>query len=135
MFIRVDSSNGVPVYEQIVRQVKFAIADGVVAAGDLLPSVRELARELAINPNTVARAYRDLQSQELVELASGIGLSVRGGAKRECQTQRRQLLQARVGQVLEEAFRSGLDAAAVRRLVDAELTRLEKQFMGNGNHE
>ncbi|WP_425395853.1 GntR family transcriptional regulator [Aeoliella sp.] len=135
MFIRVDSSNGVPVYEQIVRQVKFAIADGVVAAGDLLPSVRELARELAINPNTVARAYRDLQSQEIVELASGIGLSVRSGAKRECQTQRRRLLQMRIGNVLEEAFQSGLDAASVRRLVDAELARLDKQFVGNSSDE
>ena len=127
MIIRVDSQNGVPVYEQIVRQVMFAIADGLVAPGDLLPSVRELARELAINPNTVARAYRDLQSQGVVEFASGIGLAVKSGAKRECQTQRRQLLQHRIGLALEEAFLSGLDTEAIRRMVDAEITRLDKQ--------
>ncbi|WP_442481256.1 GntR family transcriptional regulator [Aeoliella sp. SH292] len=127
MIIRVDSQNGVPVYEQIVRQVMFAIADGVVAPGDLLPSVRELARELAINPNTVARAYRDLQSQGVVEFASGIGLAVKSGARRDCQTQRRQLLQHRIGLALEEAFLSGLDTDAIRRMVDAEITRLEKQ--------
>jgi GntR family transcriptional regulator len=127
VIIRVDSQNGVPVYEQIVRQVMFAIADGVVAPGDLLPSVRELARELAINPNTVARAYRDLQSQGVVEFASGIGLAVKSGARRDCQTQRRQLLQHRIGLALEEAFLSGLDTDAIRRMVDAEITRLEKQ--------
>jgi GntR family transcriptional regulator len=127
VIIRVDSQNGVPVYEQIVRQVMFAIADGVVAPGDLLPSVRELARELAINPNTVARAYRDLQSQGVVEFASGIGLAVKSGARRDCQTQRRQLLQHRIGLALEEAFLSGLDTDAIRRIVDAEITRLEKQ--------
>lgn len=127
MIIRVDSQNGVPVYEQIVRQVMFAIADGVVAPGDLLPSVRELARELAINPNTVARAYRDLQAQGVVEFASGIGLAVKSGARRDCQTQRRQLLQHRIGLALEEAFQSGLDGEAIRRLVDTEITRLDKQ--------
>jgi GntR family transcriptional regulator len=127
VIIRVDSQNGVPVYEQIVRQVMFAIADGVVAPGDLLPSVRELARELAINPNTVARAYRDLQAQGVVEFASGIGLAVKSGARRDCQTQRRQLLQHRIGLALEEAFQSGLDGEAIRRLVDTEITRLDKQ--------
>lgn len=127
MIIRVDSQNGVPVYEQIVRQVMFAIADGVVAPGDLLPSVRELARELAINPNTVARAYRDLQSQGVVEFASGIGLAVKSGARRDCQTQRRQLLQHRIGLALEEAYQSGLDSDAIRRLVDTEIARLDKQ--------
>ena len=61
MFLFIDAHNGLAVYEQIVRQVKFAVADGVLSAGDLAPSVRELAKDLAINPNTVARAYRQLQ--------------------------------------------------------------------------
>lgn len=130
VLIRVDSHNGVPVYEQVVRQVMYAVADGVLAAGDLLPSVRELARDLAINPNTVARAYRDLQTQGLVEHSSGIGLAVKGGAKRECQTQRRRLVQSRIGQALEEAFQSGLDGEAIRRLVDIEINRHEKQSAG-----
>ena len=127
MLIQVDSRNGVPVYEQITRQVKFAIADGLLQPGDLLPSVRELARQLAINPNTVARAYRDLQGEELVEHSAGIGLAVRSGSRRECQSQRRQLLQQRIGQALEEAFQSGLTAEAIRDLVELQLRRLEKE--------
>ena len=62
MFFAISAHNGVPIYEQIMRQVKFAVAAGLLGPGELVPSVRELARELVINPNTVARAYRELQS-------------------------------------------------------------------------
>lgn len=128
MFLQIDSHNGVPVYEQIARQVKFAVAGGLLAPGDMLPSVRELARQLAINPNTVARSYRDLQSDGVVDAASGIGLVVRTGAPRECRAERSRILQQRVGQALEEAFRAGLDGDEVRGLAEGELARLAKQF-------
>ena len=62
MLYHIDPSNGLAIYEQIARQVKFAVAQGALRTGDLVPSVRELAQTLAVNPNTVARAYRDLQS-------------------------------------------------------------------------
>src|SRR5690606_12664512 len=93
-----------------------------------LPSVRELARQLAINPNTVARSYRDLQSDGVGDAASGIGLVVRSGAPRECRADRARSSEQRVGQALEEAFRAGLDEGEVRGLVDGELERLAKQF-------
>lgn len=124
MNFRINAQNGVPVYEQIVQQVKFAVADGVVTAGDLLPSVRELARQIAINPNTVARAYRDLQSQGVVETLPGVGLTVRSGIRRDCQTVRRHLIQQRIADVFREAAQSGLDADAIRKLVEAELVKL-----------
>ena len=125
--IRIDTTSAEPIFEQIVHAVRAAMARGDAEPGHRLPSVRELARELAINPNTVARAYRDLQSQGVVEFASGIGLAVKSGARRDCQTQRRQLLQHRIGLALEEAFQSGLDSEAIRRLVDTEISRLDKQ--------
>lgn len=127
MFVRINASNGVPVYDQIARQVKYAVADGVLAAGDLIPSVRELAKELAVNPNTVARAYRELQGQEVVEAVPGTGLAVRTGAKRACNTERRNLLQQRVRSVLEETQQAGLEWEAIQKLVEAELQRLGKQ--------
>lgn len=127
MFVRINASNGVPVYDQIARQVKYAVADGVLAAGDLIPSVRELAKELAVNPNTVARAYRELQGQEVVEAVPGTGLAVRTGAKRACTTERRNLLQQRVRSVLEETQQAGLEWEAIQKLVEAELQRLNKQ--------
>ena len=73
MFINIDPSDGIPIYEQIVRQIKFAAAGGVVRPGELIPSVREVASELAVNPNTVAKAYRQLQIEGVVESVRGEG--------------------------------------------------------------
>ena len=67
MFLQIDFQNGLPIYEQVVRQVKFAIAGEDFKEGELVPSVREIARELAINPNTVARAFRQLQTDGVLQ--------------------------------------------------------------------
>jgi len=60
MFFSIDAASDVPIYEQIVRQVKLAVADGTLVGGQMLPSVRQLSRDIALNPNTIARAYREL---------------------------------------------------------------------------
>ena len=127
MFLHVDIHDGLAVYEQIVRQVKFAVADGALRSGELVPSVRELARELAINPNTVARAYRQLQDDGVLEPVRGTGLAVASAARRRCQTQRTQLVGARLAQVLSEAVQSGLAADEIQRLVRAELAAAQRK--------
>jgi GntR family transcriptional regulator len=127
MFLHVATDNGLAVYDQIVRQVKFAVADGAVAAGELIPSVRELARELAINPNTVARAYRQLQDEGVVEPVRGTGLAVTADARRLCREQRRALLGVRLSQALGEALQAGLDETEVQQLVAAELRKLKRR--------
>lgn len=126
MFFTIDAHNGLAVYDQIVRQVKFAVADGAVVAGELVPSVRELARELAINPNTVARAYRQLQDDGVLEPVRGMGLAVASAARRQCQSERTKLIRARLKLVLEEAATSGLDNAEIEQLVRAEIAALRR---------
>jgi DNA-binding transcriptional regulator YhcF (GntR family) len=121
MFVHVDVRNGLAVYDQIVRQVKFAVADGALRTGDLVPSVRELARELAINPNTVARAYRQLQDDGIVEPVRGTGLAVAAAARRQCQSERTKLIRGRLRMVLEEALHSGLDEREIESLMHDEL--------------
>ena len=79
MFFTIDPSNGLAIYDQVVRQVVFAVAAGALQTGDAVPSVRELARELAINPNTVARAYRQLQDDRVLKSVRGTGLVVAEG--------------------------------------------------------
>ena len=76
MFFKINQTNGVPVYEQISRQIAFAIASEGIAVGELVPSVRNLSRDLAVNPNTVARAYRQLQDEGILETVRGEGLLV-----------------------------------------------------------
>ena len=127
MFFRIDPSNGLAIYDQIVRQVKFAVASEALCAGDLVPSVRELSRELAVNPNTVARAYRELQSDGVLATVRGTGLEITSQAARHCSAARLALIRERFRSVLQEARRSGLESAEVRTLIDEELTRLEKK--------
>jgi GntR family transcriptional regulator len=75
---RVEGRSGVPPYLQIVQQVRQALRMGVLTVGDQLPSVREVVAATAVNPNTVLKAYRDLERQGLVEARAGHGTFVRG---------------------------------------------------------
>jgi len=127
MFLSIDPHNGLAIYDQIVRQVKFAVACGALRKGELVPSVRELARELAINPNTVARAYRELQGEGVLSPVRGTGMEVADGADRRCRGQRLELIRARLRQVLVEAIQSQLEASELRSLVEQELAAAEKQ--------
>ena len=127
MFFHIDPSNGLPIYEQVVRQVKFAVAAGVLKPAEMVPSVREVARELALNPNTVARAYRELQAEGVLQPVRGTGLQVAADAAQRCRRQRRDLIQQRLGQVLREARQSRLDGDELRQLVEAELKSLERE--------
>ena len=127
MFFQIDPHNGLAIYDQIVRQVKFAVAGGVLRSGELVPSVRELARELAINPNTIARAYRQLQDDNVLETVRGTGLEVAVGAGERCRSERMKLIRARVRQVFNEARQSLLDAGQLRELVEKELAAIERE--------
>ena len=127
MFFTIDPSSGLAIYEQVVRQLVFAIAGGVVQAGDMVPSVRELARQLAINPNTVARAYRQLQDDGVLQSVRGTGLEVTNGACRRCQTERLKLLRSRIQQVLVEAKQSRLEHAQLVSLVESELAAIQPE--------
>lgn len=74
--MRIDAKSGVPFYRQITQQVRFAIARGDLAPGDQLPTVRQLAVDLSINPNTVIRAYRELEIAGVLETQQGSGTFV-----------------------------------------------------------
>jgi GntR family transcriptional regulator len=127
MFFRIDPSDQLAIYDQLVRQVKFAVAGDVLKVGELAPSVRELARELTVNPNTVARAYRQLQADEVLEPVRGTGLAVAAGADQRCRTERVALIRDRLRQVLVEAKQSMLDGEELRGLVERELAAVERE--------
>jgi len=127
MFFHIDPHNGLAIYDQIVRQIKFAVAGGALQSGERIPSVRELARELAINPNTIARAYRQLQDDRVLDPVRGTGLEISAGASERCRLERVQLLKARLRQVLSEARQSRLDPSELRELVEQELSAIERE--------
>ena len=127
MHLHIEPSNGLAIYDQIVRQIKFAIASGTLREGELAPSVRELARELTINPNTVARAYQQLQFEEILESVRGTGMVVKKAATGRCRKERSVLIQERLSSALLEARKSGISTSELRTLFDKELKRLEKE--------
>jgi GntR family transcriptional regulator len=127
MFFQIDPHNGLAIYDQIVRQIKFAVAGGVLKSGEMVQSVRELARELAINPNTIARAYRQLQTDGVLQSVRGTGLEVATGAAERCRSERLKLIRTRLRQVLVEAKQSRLDPQALRDLIEKELKTIDRE--------
>lgn len=127
MFLNIDPSSELAIYEQVVRQVKFAVAGEVVRRGEMVPSVRELARELAINPNTVARAYRRLQADQVLQQVRGTGLAVAEGAAQRCREERVSLIRDRLKEVFTEAKQSRLDGEQLRLMVQEELAAIESE--------
>ena len=127
MIIQIEPSNGLAIYDQVVRQIKFAVAQGSVREGEMIPSVREMARELTINPNTVARAYRQLQDDQILEAVRGTGLAVRKSSAAKCRKERKELIRNRVRQVLIEALQSQLEIDQIREMVELELSSIEKK--------
>ncbi len=124
MFFTIDASNGVAIYEQIVRQVKYAIAEGALQPGQLLPSARVLSVELAINPNTVVRAFQQLQGEGVLESIRGRGLAVCPGATEMCTSLRRELIAERLRSVLAEALHGGLSPEELSGVFDEQLQAL-----------
>jgi len=123
MFFYIDASNGVPIFEQITRQVKYAVARGALRPQEMVPSVRELAQRLAVNPNTVARAYRDLQADDVLEPLRGEGLQVTRKAAERCRRDRQSLLRQRLHSFVVEARQSGLPDDEILTLFQDELSR------------
>jgi GntR family transcriptional regulator len=124
MFFSIEPSNGVAIYEQIVRQVKFAIAEQTLRPGQLLPSVRTLSQQLAINPNTINRAFQQLQADGVLESIRGKGLAVRADAPDNCVDARKRIITDRVKSVISEALHAGLEPDELKKLVSQQINEL-----------
>ena len=123
MFESVDPRLPTPIYAQIAEGIRVAIARGELGAGDGLPSVRHLATQLRINPATVSQAYRDLETDGLVELRQGAGTFVAALAGDRRTRERHARLRTAVRALFADAARLGASPAEVRRAVDAEFER------------
>jgi GntR family transcriptional regulator len=123
--LTVDSRSGVPIYLQIIEQVKRSVALGILQAGEQLPTVKQLALDLTINPNTVARAYRDLERDSVIdETAPGRGSFVRAdGAVDSARTAAGDVARDALALAMREAKSVGLSRSDIRELIDAALDR------------
>jgi GntR family transcriptional regulator len=119
MIPRLNPASGVPLYLQLIEQVKHSIETGTMRAGEQLPSVRQMAEDLLINPNTVARAYRELEYEGIIELKHGSGAFIR-----ELIVPRAKLMQK-----ARTVLKSALDQLESLDLTEDEIRRLfESEF-------
>lgn len=107
---RLDLRSGVPVYRQLIDQVKAGIASGALTSGCQLPTVRQLAVDLAINPNTVLRAYRELELGGLLETQQGTGTFISEKKPQRDDVERERQLNQLVGEFLARAGEAGFTA-------------------------
>ena len=124
MLFRPNPATGVPIYLQLMEQVKHAIETGALRPGEQLPGIRPLAEELVINPNTVARAYRELEHEGVIELRHGAGAFVSASARPKKQTDRLRTAQSVVTAAVERLRATGVTDEEIRRLFEAELAGL-----------
>jgi GntR family transcriptional regulator len=130
MFIRIESSSGVPILRQIADQIRSHSATGTLAPGDRLPSVRQLAKELAVNPNTILHVYERLTAEGILERRQGDGTYVsltlpRGRAKAQ-----RELLESELDRLCHRAADLGVSDDELRELLDESLARIARERTG-----
>lgn len=121
MFDRLDPRSPTPLYAQIADRVKAAVAAGELASGEALPSVRQLAARLRVNPATVVQAYRDLETEGFVELRQGSGTFVREVAPERRARERARHASALVRRMLAEAARLGVPPQDLHAAIMAEI--------------
>ena len=124
MLLRPNPSLGVPIYLQLMEQVKHAIETGALRAGEQLPGIRPLAEELVINLNTVAKAYRELEHEGVVELRQGAGAFVVRRERTRKATDTLLAAQAIVAAAIRQLHSRGVNDEEIRRLFEAELAGL-----------
>ncbi|PYQ83760.1 MAG: GntR family transcriptional regulator [Acidobacteria bacterium] len=124
MLFRPNPSLGVPIYLQLMEQVKHAVETGALRPGEQLPGIRPLAEELVINPNTVAKAYRELEHEGVIELRHGAGAFVSANAPAKKVTDSVRAGKTIVASAVERLRARGLSDDEIRRLFEAELAGL-----------
>ena len=121
MELRINFVSGVPVYQQLMEQIKHAVETGAIRAGEQLPTIRKVAEELAMNPNTVARSYRELESQGVIEVRHGSGAYIV-----ESNSGSKAVAIAETGETLrhgiEQGISLGLSEPELRRVFENELS-------------
>jgi len=112
----INTDSPIAVYVQIENQIQFAIAAGRIRPGDTLPSVREMSSMLGVNPNTVTKAYRDLELLQLVHTRRGVGVTVADKAPRLCRESVQNMVRDHLVDVVAECAASGISLSEVRKI-------------------
>lgn len=123
LWLDVDARSGVPIYVQLVDGVRRALEVGTLRPGERLPTVRALAEELTVAPNTVVKAYNELQREGLISSRAGVGTVVTGEAGEAVKRRKVNDLYERLGTIVRDAAGLGVEEEDLRESFDRELER------------
>ena len=130
MIFKVDFKSGKPVYLQLVDQVRYAAASGALRAGEPLPSVRQLAEELRINRNTIAKAYSELENQGVIETIPGKGCFLKANNSPFTKVVRDKLLEKEIDEAVVMAHHLQISREAFLEMVNERLDHFERRATG-----
>lgn len=123
----VNSSSGVPIYRQLVQQIEKGIVGEILKPGDQLPTVREVALNLTVNPNTVARAYRELEHRGLIESIQGRGTYIAANLDQPEREDKERIIIAHLKGLIDEARQLNLEPADLEKLFIMALKRWKEE--------
>jgi GntR family transcriptional regulator len=126
MNLRINPSSGVPIYQQLMEQIKHAVDSGAIKAGEQLPTIRQVAAQLAMNPNTVARAYRELEREGVLEVRHGSGAYVGSPSTSIVKAAGIRRAAEALRPAMERGLAIGLSGSELRRVFEEELARLQE---------
>lgn len=133
MQIHITASDGVPIYLQVVNQIKYLVAAGRLVAGEELPPIRTLAEKLVVNPNTIARAYRELEMAGIVEKRRTAGTYVSDQGSPLARRERMKILTDRIDQLLAEAAHMDVSLDEVLRLMQQRYSVIHTSRLKDAN--
>jgi len=126
MFFKLTPATGQPLYVQLVQQIRHAAESGALRDGDQLPGIRTLAEELVVSPNTVAKAYSELEHEGLLELRQGSGAFICLDRRARGILEHVGSARRRVAELIEELRDEGLRTDEIRRVFEAELLNVSE---------
>jgi GntR family transcriptional regulator len=138
MYFRIDTTSGVPIYLQIINGIKYAIAIGSLKPGEQAPSIRDLAIKLHVNPNTVLKAYRELERENVIDVKRGMGAYVSDSGSSITQKEQDQIVSDYFDKAIAHANNFKMSKGKILRLFEKHLNKVDqvdKKSKGEGINE
>ena len=123
MFLRIEGSSEMPIYRQIMDQIRDSVAAGGLKAGQKMPSVRVLAEELGVNQNTILKVYNELCREGVLRMERGSGTFVAETSEEVRIEERQWIIESMLGEVVDKAKLYGIDVESLRKMMDRQISK------------
>jgi GntR family transcriptional regulator len=133
IFIRIEPTSAVPIYRQIVDQIKYQIATGVLKESQQMPSVRQLAQQLAVNQNTILKVYNQLCQENVLQVERGSGTFVTGNSQTLQRSEMRKIVAQALREAAVQAIHFGMDEKELQKILTRETQAIKQQEQKSGS--